>query len=62
MVINGNNRSPMPYAGDHFASMSAMLLGIIVFFFALCLMVSTYQRAQVVHDSSNLSDAPSQRL
>ena len=57
MFTNNSDQSSFPYAGDHFADLSAMLLGVVVFFFALCLLVSTYQRVHTVHDPAVLIDA-----
>lgn len=56
MLMNNSDQSSLTYAGDHFADLSAMLMGVVVVFVAFCLLVSTYQRTQVVHDTSTVSD------
>jgi len=56
MLTNNSDQPSFPYAGDHFADFGAMLMGVIVFFFALCLLVSTYQRAHVAQTPSAVTE------
>jgi hypothetical protein len=53
-----NNTEPtVSYAGDHFADLSAMLLGLVTLFLALCFLVSTYQRSHSPGENASLQEA-----